>query len=517
MPVSRSGLGQRTLGAVRANIMISFVVAGAQIAIAAVLGRLLLPAEVGLFVLPSVISLLTTLLAQRGMVMALVRAPDILPETRVAALWLSLALGCLSSLLMLGGAGLYAMYGDNDTAHSTIVLFSWAAAAVLCGSLSTLPTALLQSRLRFLEIALAQLAGITVGSGAIAIGMAVAGYGPTSLAVGLFANQFVNAAVLLALVRPSLVYVPGAGRSARALLSASWRLSALRLIDYLWVQLPQLVGAFTLNAAQLGLYNRSQYLADFSLQTTMWRISSVLYPVFGSMVNDPKRLARLVPPLTAVYALLILPGCAWIAIYADMVLVTLLGPNWLSGASVFAILMLAFGVWNLNQPAGAVLEACGWLGVRFCAGALKLAVLMCAIAIATGHGPLGLALAALISAVVTPTLNSISLWRKLGLGGTLPYLHSILPGAVVASAVAGVCWWFRWQTDAILQQPILIMAAGGAVGTLTYVVSFRIAVLGNLRQDIRAIIPTEVAGPWSVSLALRIFNLGPPGAPALAR
>jgi PST family polysaccharide transporter len=336
--------------------------------------------------------------------------------------------------------------------------------------------------------------------------LASIGFGATSLAIGFVANYAVNLLVVLAAVRRDLRWRRAERTDLRRFVAYGLRMTLLRLIDYCWVQLPQLVGGYTANPAALGLYNRAQYVADFAFQTTVWRVTAVLFPVFAGMADERERIARLVPPVTALYAILILPACAWVAVFADMLLALLLGPPWAQGGTVLSLLIFAFGLWTLNHPAGCVLEALGWLRSRFVAGLLAPGVFLILITI-LGGGVHHLATAALVSSIVPLLLNGLYLWRQLGIGGIGAFASTMAPGGVVMLVMAATMLVLRQSVTSMTLHPAAVLLAGLAVAGPVYLLAIRALVPAGLRDTIQASLPARPSG--MAAIALHILGLRP--------
>jgi len=162
-----------------------------------VLSRLLTPVEFGQYAAAAVLVGFGLLLTESGMQSAIVHRDDRIEEAANTAL-LALIVGGIASGIVAAAAApaLGAIFDDAKVQDLALA----SAGMILVGAMAIVPFALLQRRLAFLRIAIAEPVGVVV-FGIVTIVLASDGFGPWALVIGQYADLFASAAVSWLLVR----------------------------------------------------------------------------------------------------------------------------------------------------------------------------------------------------------------------------------------------------------------------------------------------------------------------------
>jgi lipopolysaccharide exporter len=284
------------------------------------LARLIAPREFGIVALALFVHMLASTLAGVGVASALVQRPTITRAHREAAMMLSLGAGALLAIVVWLGAPLTGVLFGDAAAHGIRLV----APACIIFAISAPSTAMLQRRLRFRAITLAELVATTSGM-AVAVALAVTGLDAEAIILGALTRSAVQAALILRASPPAWPRWHRAEGRALAAFGVPTALGAIghlgfRNVDYaiLGSQLGlsalglywrayqvsfeyQEKGAFVVRTLSFPVYSRARDLTDMrSMRLRVMRVNGV------AMLPLPFAVIALAPELVpAVY------GSAW--------------------------------------------------------------------------------------------------------------------------------------------------------------------------------------------------------------
>lgn len=416
--------------AATSNVGFAFVSMAVQVGTFSVLARLLSPQDYGVFAFANAILVYIMHLSQRGLTSSLLRKPELSAEDFGAAYFMCASItGLMVLIIAATSAGLIWFSHGKLKPQGYMLLFMAIPLAIQI--LTTPALAQLQRKLAMTSINLTQIASMLVGNGITSIACAAAGLGPWSLAFGSAAGAIAAAIPTLWLGR-SEVRLTWHTASVWTALKEGLQFNGLRSLDIGWLQAPTLLLGASVPAGTIGIYQRMQFLADLSMQMTVWRVSSVIYAALarrgdGSTVQKDQYRTVLM-----IIAALVLPIVAFSVSATREIVEVLLGPKWLAGVFTLKLLMVAFGLSTINQAAGMALEHAGRLKARSLPAALAF-VGNVALLIVIPHGrPELYGWAPLLSMTASSILLHIMVgerWKDVP-----AILAALLPGIVLAFA-----------------------------------------------------------------------------------
>src|SRR5215212_9335250 len=163
-----------------------------KLAVAVVLARLLTPHEYGIAGMVLVLIAFEPVLSGVALASALVQRPEITEDDRSTVFWTNAATGLAFTVLGIGVSGVAAaFYGDPQVGP----LFAAMSVCFFIGSLGITHAHLLVRAMNFRALELRAMGGVLVGA-MLAVGAAVAGYGPWALVVQQL-GTFTTSTVLL--------------------------------------------------------------------------------------------------------------------------------------------------------------------------------------------------------------------------------------------------------------------------------------------------------------------------------
>jgi lipopolysaccharide exporter len=468
----------------------------------AVLARLLAPEEFGRFALALVFLTYVETVGDLGAGFAVVHWPRRVRDAAQVAFHLNLATGAAWLALSWWLApGVAEFFRDPEA----VPLIRALAVGFLVKALGNTHDALCQRELRFKARLVPEIA-LTGAKGAVAVALALLGYGVWSLVWGQLAGlAFQTVALWLEvpwrpglrlawdrvgdLVWPMLVY--GAGIVAVHALAAVARHADLVVVGRL------------LGTTALGFYQMATKVPEVSLTLGVWVTSRVLFSAFSRAHAggaDPERVTRGFLTAFRYLSRIAIPAAAGLALVAEPLVRTLFGEDWLPSVPILRALAVYVGIRSLGMPGGDVLKATGRLGPLFALRCFE-AVLLVPALIAAGRWS-GLAVAVTLAAVtaVTTLVKLGVVARRVGVpvrrlaGAAAP---SFAGSAALAAALAG---WQVWGPSLPPAADLAVQALAGAAVYAGVLALLEPGLAGELRELLRSDDP-----------AARGRGSGPPG------
>ena len=195
-------------------------------------------------------------------------------------------------------------------------------------------------------------------------------------------------------------------------------------------------------------------------------IGGVGFSALSRLQDDPIRLKRYFLKGYSVVISMTAPITIFCALFADDIVLVVLGPKWADAAAIFRFLTPTILVFGIINPPGWLLQSIGMQGRSLRIALVIAPLVMAAYLLGLPYGPSGVAFA--FSAAMTLWLVPHVLWclhgtiirpRELLLAASRPFLSGI-----VAAAFAFVLQFYFGQ----LQTPICRLLLGGSVMVVGY-------------------------------------------------
>ena len=435
-----------------------------QLIVWAVLARLVGPEAYGLFGLAIVlVAAAQVLVLDAGWVEALMQRTEVGDTHLSTVFWSLLALGLtLAGLVWLTAPLLATILGQPAIEP----LVPWLGLVLPFTALNLVPHAILYRALRFAPLTARTLAGTLVSS-AVALALAVAGYGAWSL-VGLQLAVPLTEAIVLwyaAAWRPRTVW--SRRHLAEIVGFVRWSLPdrAIEAVDNL---LPRALLGATLGTHALGLYMLAWKVIELLTLLLTGPAVRVTIAAVARMGGDVSP-ARLVAPALRGTALVACPAFLGLAAIAPDLVVVAFGDAWLPSATVLQVLALMGLALPISRVAGAVLYGLGRVAWQLALSAGGLLVLLLLVSTLLPFGVVAVAAAYPIRALLMLPLVVALVERGSGiaLAPLLPSLLRIAIGAALMAALVVAARHHAWPW----LEPLPAALAGMALGAVVYAVS----------------------------------------------
>ena len=404
---------------------------GVQFVISIVLARLLLPEQFGLIGMLSVFIEVARSFVDSGLGAALVQRKNISRADECSVFYFNLLVGALCTCLLWAIAPwVAAFYRQPILTRLTRVL----SLTLIINSFAGVQTAILSKRIDFKTLLKVGMSA-TVLSGAIGIGMAIAGFGVWSLVAQYLASSILRTAFLWLRDswRPRLIFRFGA---LRQMLGFGSHLLASALLNRVFENIYMVVIGKLFSAAHLGLYAGAAKIQRLLIINIAAVITRVTFPVFSEIQDDTVRLKRCMRKGMMALAFVNFPLMVGLAVVARPLIYVLLTEKWAGAIPLLQLLALAGLLYPLHSLHLNLLKAKGRSDLFFRLEVIKRMLIVVLIAITYRWGVTGMIYGQIVMSILGYFINSFYTRRLIGYG-LVEQLHDLAPYAVV-SALMGL-------------------------------------------------------------------------------
>lgn len=315
---------------------------GIQFIISIVISRILLPREYGLIAMLSIFISLGQTFIDGGFGQALIQKRSRNNIDYSTAFFTNLAFSIFAYLLLFIGAPWIAEFYEEP---ELLVLARFVGLNFIVSSFMVVQNAIISINLDFRALTISSLVAVIIG-GAVGIVLALNGMGVWALAIQALLSNVIRVVVIwfylkwIPLLKFSL-------NSFKELFGFSSKILLSTIMHTLYMNMYTLVIGKFYNTTDVGLYNRSNTLANFSSVNLTSVIQRVFYPVLCEQQDNDEMLKKTLRESIRALALVIFPSCLLLALFAKPLLYIVFTPKWLPAASLLSILAISFALYPL--------------------------------------------------------------------------------------------------------------------------------------------------------------------------
>lgn len=483
---------------------ISFVATfAAQFLQLVILARILAPSEVGLISIVSILTGFADLFVGMGIAQSIVQRRGVTSRELSSLYWLNLIAAAIVGAVIYSSSWAVAAFFSVPVAAGMVQLSS---AIFLVSAIGQVPRAVLEKRLEFHFISVAEVAGAAVLL-LVATGLAIAGFGAYSAIWALIASAAVRSVILrIAARRLFTLRYRFKPRETRRFLALGILQSVDAVVNFIQGNISTIATGRIVGPAAMGGYTLAYNTAVNTPAKINPIVTRVMFPVFAAMQADRARMRSGYAAVNAAVGFASIPALLGIALVATDFISVIYGPQYRSFGGVLAVLCFVGMLRTLGNPVGFVLMATDNMKLGLSVNVAKAAI---GVPIILGGASLGGALGAAAGALITQVLGfGVSAWmlkRTIGLtlrrylwSSALPFVVA-LP-MVIAVAALGVVLPATLDTVlALLIKGVVAVAVLAATFLLSrdpLVLNFRIPLQSRLQRrrndhDIAVLLPEE--------------------------
>jgi O-antigen/teichoic acid export membrane protein len=353
-----------------------------------VLARLLEPTDFGLIGMVTAFTGVLTLFRDFGLSAATVQRATVTEQQKATLFWINVLVGVILTVFTVALApAVAAFYHEPRLFWITTVV----AVGFFFNGVGVQHSALLQRDMRFTALALVDIISLIVST-VLAIGTARAGYGYWALVVMTVSLPLTGTIGFWLATR----WVPGLPQR-RAGIRSMMRFGGTVTLNGLLVYVASnfekvLLGRFW-GAEAIGIYGRAYQLIRMPIDTLNGTVGEVAFSALSRIQDDPGRLKRYFLKGYSLVLALTVPITIACALFANEMIIVLLGRKWITAAPIFRFLAPTILVFAIANPLGWLLNSLGMVG-----RGLKIALVFTPLIITSylcglPFGPRGVALA----------------------------------------------------------------------------------------------------------------------------
>jgi PST family polysaccharide transporter len=417
---------------VRAGIMnvgakgFAFVI---RIASIMILGRLLDPTDYGLFTMVMAFTGILSMFAGFGLFQAAVQRSSLSDEESTSLFWMNVAFGGLLSLMTIAAAPLVSRFYHEPRLLAVTEVVG--ASFIITGA-GVQYSVLLHRRMLFGVKAVIECVALLIGT-VVSIGMAMTGYGYWAL-VSMTVTLPLATTVGLWIATGWIPGMPMIAPHSSSMLRFGLGATMTGFLSYLSGNADKLIIGRVLGTEALGLYGRAFNLINFPGDNLNGTIGEVAFAALSRAKDDPERLRRYFLKFYSLVVTLSLPLTIVCVLFADDLVLVVLGPKWTAASEIFKFLAPTILVFAIMSPLGWLLNSLGLIRRGVYIGALTLPFVIGAVFIGLPYGPTGVAAA--YSTVMVIKLIPVCAWAVRGTGVRLRDILASLSHPLAASMAA---------------------------------------------------------------------------------
>jgi O-antigen/teichoic acid export membrane protein len=397
-----------------------------------VLARLLGPEDFGLVSMVTAFIGVLTWFRDFGLSAAAVQRADITKDQHSTLFWINLLFGALLALVTLAAAPAIAGFY-----HEPRLL--WVARALgtafLFNAVGIQHSALLQRQMRFTAMAAISLVSLLVGT-AIAVLGAAMGYGYWALVANSVTTPLVASIGFWLATR----WVPGMPRQRagiRSMMHFGGTITLNGIIAYVAFNADKVMIGRFLGVDAIGIYGRGFQLVSIPTDSLNSAVGEVAFSALSRLQDEPVRLRSYFLKGFAFVLGLTLPITIACALFADDLVLVLLGPKWVASIEIVRLLAPTIAVFAVINPMGWLIYSLGLVrrSLKIALVFAPIMILGCVLALPYGAAGVAFAYSAVMVLWVVPHVawcvhgTAISL-RDVAAAVIPPMTCGVMAGAV---------------------------------------------------------------------------------------
>ena len=430
---------------------------GMQFVIGIVLARLLSPDDYGLLGLVGIFTVVCTALVNGGFTTALIRKKNATDADFNTAFICNLGMSLLLYTLIFVCAPLIAAFFEREELTALVRVSSL---GLIIGALGMVQQTRLTKRIDFkTQTKITMVA--TALSGAMGIGLAVAGFGVWALVVQQLASHALRT-VQLYIYNRWLPQLHFSTDSFRNLFGFGWKMMVSALLDAVWKELYQVVVGKFYNPATLGQYTRGQHYAKLFSQNLTNVVQRVTYPVLSSIQDEPERMMSAYRRIIRTSMFITAVSLFMLGAVSEPLIYCMIGAKWHEASTYLPLICLNSTLYPLHAINLNMLQVQGRSDLFLGLEVIKKIIALAPLFIGAFVGIMPMLWTNIAVGIVAFFLNSYYSGRLIGYSSWMQ-LKDIAPSYALATVIALSVYFLKWLPLSYWVVLPLQIAMGAAV------------------------------------------------------
>ena len=341
--MAEKSLKDKTVKGVGWSAADAFLGYGVTVLVGIVLARLLSPEEFGLIGIVTIFTTVMHGIMDSGFSSALIRKTNVSDEDYCTLFYFNLVVSTVLFLLLFAAAPWIALFFERPQLLSLVRVIGL---ILIFQSLCIVQETILKRRIDFKTKTKASFIS-AISSGAIGIGMALAGYGVWSLAGQMLSRQFLYSICLWFFNRwrPTL---KTSKESLRYMWGFGWKLLLSGLLNNLWGELKKVVVSKYYSPAMLGQYSKAGEFAKIFSANFTSIIQRVTYPALANVKDDKERMVSAYRRVIKTTMFVTAISMFLLGAISEPLFYCLIGPKWHVAATFLPLICIARSTYPLQ-------------------------------------------------------------------------------------------------------------------------------------------------------------------------
>ena len=327
---------------------------GINFVISIVLARRLSPEEFGVVAIMLVFITLSQVFIDSGFSTALIQKKNMDELDCCSVFYINIIMGFVIYGILYLASPYIAEFYETEPLTLYLHVFS---IIILIRSFSLVQNALLRKRMLFyLSFRISWISFIVAGI--VGISMAYSDCGVWSLIAQQLTYAFVTVIMQWICVkwRPQLLFE---WKRAKVLFDFGWKLFISNFIETLYGDIYTIVIGKIADMKMLSYYDRGKQYPQYGMYLINTTIGNVLLPAFSELQDDRPKMKQLVQKGLKCIMFILIPGLAFLFVFAESITVVLLTEKWLPSVKFMKLFCIIYFFWPFHTINLHVITACG--------------------------------------------------------------------------------------------------------------------------------------------------------------
>ena len=363
----------------------------------AVLARVLLPAQFGVFGIAGLVLEFLEILTETGVNVFLIQEKDQIDEYIDTSWVVSIIRGILISLLILFATPFVVNFFHSPASKDTLFLISLV--PFIRGFIN--PSVVKFRKELAFNKEFWYRSAIFIIETIFTIVLAIFTHSAVSLVWGLIGGAFLEAVSSYFIVKPIPTFKFNLDLSKEIVSRGKW-VTGAGFFNYLFGNVDDILVGRILGVSSLGLYQVAYRISTYPVTEVASVFGNVTFPVYAKISNDIKKLKEAFFKMSLWVALLVIPFGLLIFFFAKEIVVFILGPKWIEAVDVLKVLSIFGIIKAVTDPAYSLFLAVKkqkYLTISTLAGIIGLAIVI--FPLVSKYGIVGAGISAIVGTAVT--------------------------------------------------------------------------------------------------------------------